>query len=239
MRGGKASIALACLAAAAAQAPGGRLTGDVTDILGSHVVGARAELSPMVGGSGRRFETKTDSTGRYEFQGVPAGEYLLTLQSSGFQTLRVKPVQVTADGIRVMPALVLDIGAMADCGGHGYVEFVSLLDQPQTQAGRLRGVVRARGGLPLAGAEVTLLCEGKKRCGKATTNTDGAFEFEMTATEGLSVQIQHRGFYTEKLAGLRIRKGLASVYAPVSLERCQSGSGCGPDRRRRVVAVCE
>lgn len=59
------------------------------------------------GGKGDTFETETDAAGRYRFERVPSGEYLLYWmpdpETGWIRRLRDKPdLEVTAGGVTVM-----------------------------------------------------------------------------------------------------------------------------------------
>jgi hypothetical protein len=69
------------------------IVGLVTDHQGLGVSGATLKLSGDSVGGNR--ETKTDSTGSYQFLNVPAGTYVLTVSHEGFATRVVNGLEVT------------------------------------------------------------------------------------------------------------------------------------------------
>lgn len=65
-----------------AQSSGAVVTGTVTDQKGAVVVNAEVQLLNLA--SGRQLKTNSDSSGKYEFTGLPSGPYQLSVNSEGF-----------------------------------------------------------------------------------------------------------------------------------------------------------
>ena len=56
--------------------------------------------------------------GVYHFSGLPTDEYTLKLFSPGFKSLTVKSIHILESEQKSIPTLQLEVGSMADCGGH-------------------------------------------------------------------------------------------------------------------------
>jgi iron complex outermembrane receptor protein len=80
--------------AAPSQAPTGRVTGVVRDQLGALVVSASVELKGP--GAGAEWTRETSREGRFTFDGLAAGSYQLTANTSGFAVVAVHDVRVEA-----------------------------------------------------------------------------------------------------------------------------------------------
>lgn len=118
----KSGVAGGALAAKAAAPPpppspaamkksaSGRLSGTVTDASGAAVSGASVMLKSPDGNSVAT--TSTDRSGTYSFDAVPAGNYQLELQSSGFKTDVLTGLNV-ASGQNVIDAK-LEVGSAAE-----------------------------------------------------------------------------------------------------------------------------
>ena len=72
----------------AAQVVFGTLSGTVSDQMGRVVPGVALELTNVQNAS--KYEVKSDGTGRFEFVGLPAGDYSLASRMAGFMTTQDK-----------------------------------------------------------------------------------------------------------------------------------------------------
>jgi hypothetical protein len=225
-----------------AQVGSASLTGDVKDITGAEVSNAQVELrSETV--SDRTFQTSTDSTGKYHFSGLPKDEYALKLVRPGFKWLTVKSIHVLESEQKLLPTLQLQLGSMADCGGHAVLDYVRL--QPtEDHVGNLVGSIRieqspfVEKSPPITGADVTLICRSGV-CGSTKTDADGVFMFKTQPAGNLSLRVNRTGFYPLVEPGYMIEEGLESVYLSIYLERCPRGN-CDPTSRpKRPLAICE
>ncbi|MQA29878.1 MAG: TonB family protein [Luteitalea sp.] len=101
----RAAVALALLATtvaiAAAQAPFATVSGTVLDSSGGFIPGATLTISNTQNRT--RHEVKTDATGRFEFVGLPGGEYSFEATYVGFaisrETLTLSPGQLMSKNV--------------------------------------------------------------------------------------------------------------------------------------------
>jgi len=233
-------ISLASLAAAT-QNDSGVLRGVVQDVNGAPVAEAKAELQSETSGHVRRSETS--SFGAFSFDGLPAGEYRLTLRSPGFKALRFRFLAIAQGEQKSMPILTLSVATMGDCTGLA-VDYIRLLPAG-SPTGQLGGSVREdlypklAEGPVLPDAEVMLVCNGTKICGATRTNGLGQFTFRNLAPGLYSILVNRSGFYPWERPDYAVRKGQELVYTPIYLERCLQGN-CDPALRpKRPLAVCE
>src|SRR6202012_5660028 len=116
---GLASLALALFALALpgnlrAQSGTTSLRGTVTDKTGATVSGANVSLTNAAQAIQR--QTQTSNTGAYEFNALPPGSYVLSIEMTGFRRYERKNLQLLVDS--PSPADVTpDIGATAEKGG--------------------------------------------------------------------------------------------------------------------------
>ncbi|HEY9285784.1 MAG TPA: carboxypeptidase regulatory-like domain-containing protein [Pyrinomonadaceae bacterium] len=102
------------------QAAGGQVAGTVTDPKGALVVGAAVALLDPV--SNQTFTAVTDSQGRYQIAGLPAGSYVLTVSARGFrdarrENVRVEEGRAAAADVRLeLPAVEETVTATAAAG---------------------------------------------------------------------------------------------------------------------------
>lgn len=68
------------------QVTGGRVTGTITDSAGAVISGAVVKLESFT--TGQTLTTQTSSAGAYSFPNVPVGAYMMTVEGSGFQSVK-------------------------------------------------------------------------------------------------------------------------------------------------------
>jgi hypothetical protein len=245
MRGACSGLIVGCLLTlpSVGQDSTAGLTGKVRDITGAGVSGTQAELLSETA-SDRRFRTSADSSGVYHFTGLPTDEYTLKLLSPGFKLLTVKSIHILENEQKSLPNLQLEVGSMADCGGHAVLDYIRFLPSGD-HFGDLVGSVRieqtpfVEKSPPIAGADVSLICGTDKVCGRTRTNSDGEFVFKALPQGSLSVRVEYAGFYSLNEPGYTIEDGIESVYWSVYLERCPLGD-CDPKLRpKKPPAICE
>ncbi len=130
-------ISLAWLPAAA-QNETGKLGGVVQDRAGAFVAGAKAELRSETGGYIRQSETS--HLGVYSFDGLPEGEYRLTLIAPGFQRVKYRFLPIAPGEQKSMPILTLSVANMGDCTSPAVTAVQDDLRAPMrsVQAGQMR-----------------------------------------------------------------------------------------------------
>jgi hypothetical protein len=64
------------------------------------IVGVRVQID---NGKGRMFETTSAETGEFIYRDIPAGDYLINIRKSGYQSRIGKPVSVTKGGTHYVP----------------------------------------------------------------------------------------------------------------------------------------
>jgi Carboxypeptidase regulatory-like domain len=227
--------------ASAAHDGSASLMGKVKDITGAGVPGTVAELSlesPAI-----QFRAAADSNGVYRFSGLQLGAYTLQLRRAGFHLLTVKSVQVSDGEQKTLPDLQLEVGLMADCGGHAVRDAIRLLPS-RDRAGNLVGSVRidegpmAGSSAPVSGADVSLLCNTRKPCRRAKTDSNGEFRFDAVPAGPYSVRVERVGFYSLTEPGYTVEDGIESIYLSVYIEAC-SGN-CDPRLRpKKPIATCQ
>jgi hypothetical protein len=132
---------------------------------------------------------------------------------------------------------------MADCGGHGVLNYVRFSPSGDP-TGKLRGSVRieqkpfAENSPPLSGSEVTLSSNRGDAIHTTQTDSNGQFEFKDLTPGYFSLQFAHAGFYPLTELWYKIGGGLESNYWPVYMERCLRGN-CDPKLRPKKQILCE
>src|SRR5579863_395128 len=86
------AVMLTCLLCAAQDASSASIAGVVMAGPGEPIAGAKVELySPA-----RTFAGETDRAGRYQLEGIPAGDYEFQVRSAGFKTYEIKSIRIDA-----------------------------------------------------------------------------------------------------------------------------------------------
>src|SRR3977135_3344672 len=73
-------------------AAGGKVEGKITDPKGAPIAGAGVVL--IDSGTNQIFRARTDQQGHYNFEGLPAGTYSVTISAPGFSEARRDDVKV-------------------------------------------------------------------------------------------------------------------------------------------------
>ncbi len=106
--GGRGSVLLVILlilslfAQSAVFAAGGIISGKVTNPVGQPV--AEAAVTATDTKTGKTVQGKTDAEGKYRFEGLPAGNYIVTVQARGFTDFKAAPVQLAESEAEVIDA---------------------------------------------------------------------------------------------------------------------------------------
>lgn len=111
LAGPKALLLLVSAVAAYAQIGGGSLVGTITDPSGAAVAGARVIVTHVETGVSR--ETRTNDTGYYEFPLLPAGQYRLEAEQTGFRRAGTGVFSIST-GTRPRVDLRLELGQLAE-----------------------------------------------------------------------------------------------------------------------------
>lgn len=118
------------------------LAGLVTDQNGAAVEGAVVEARGL--GSGRTANTKTDSSGRYEFGGLEPGDYRVSVNGAGFaasaKRVRLRAAATTGADFLLVPRAVED--SVTVTAGRGSTRLAS--DTPQSVTVATSNEVEAR-----------------------------------------------------------------------------------------------
>lgn len=228
--------------ASVAQDGAASLTGKVKDITGAGVPGTVAELF-LESARESKFRMTADSKGVYYFSQVPAGIYTLKLLRPGFRILTLRSIQMLDGEPKKLPTLQLEVGSMADCGGHAVRDAIRLLPS-NDHAGNLVGSVHvdlgamSGGGPAVAGAKVTLICNTGKSCGATKTDLIGEFRFNAVPAGSYSVRLERVGFYPLNEPGYTVEEGIESIYLSAYIEHCNGN--CDPRLRpKKPIATCQ
>jgi hypothetical protein len=63
----------------------------------------------------------------YTISPLPTGEYTLKLFSPVFKSLTVKSIHILENKQKSLPTLQLQVGSIADCGGHAVLDYIRFL----------------------------------------------------------------------------------------------------------------
>jgi len=102
--GGLAATGTAC-----AQTPTASIVGTVLDPQGLPVEGANVTLTNQ--GTNYSYNTKTSSTGGYQFASIDPGLYRVTVETANFRTAVVQDIKLDAASDHSVPPIKLEVGA--------------------------------------------------------------------------------------------------------------------------------
>ncbi|MCL4401587.1 MAG: carboxypeptidase regulatory-like domain-containing protein [Acidobacteria bacterium] len=88
------------------------LNGTAIDPSGAAIVNAKGTLTDQAKGTTRTFATGTD--GSFVVPNVPPGKYDVNIQASGFKTLIIRDVVLTAGEVRSLGRLTLELGGIVE-----------------------------------------------------------------------------------------------------------------------------
>lgn len=219
----------------------GTITGKIQDITGVGIPGTIAELRSD---RGRAFKTRSDDSGVYTLSGITADDYTLRLFQSGFLSLIVKSIHISDGEQKSMPALEMIVGGMCwNYDGTRLPQYYRLLP-PGTRGGNLLGILGVEPSptlsksRPLAGAEVSLICNEGAVCGKTKTDSKGEFVFVGLSPGTFSIRVNRTGFYPWKESGYKVREGLETSWS-MYVESCPHAD-CDPKLRPpKPLPTCE
>jgi hypothetical protein len=143
--------ALICGMSLHSQLSTGTISGEVKDPSGAVVAGARVELLDQQ--TGTRRSSAADASGFFIVPAVPAGTYTLTVETSGFKTLKQRDIRLEVNQNLTIP-ITLEVGQVTES-----VSVTAAVAQVDTVASSVKEVVdetRVR-ELPLNGRNVLQL----------------------------------------------------------------------------------
>lgn len=141
----------------------------------------------------------TDPVGRYLFVGIPAGEFILEAEHTGYEKGHIPSVKVTPDQASQAPDLTLKPAENQEDQGNGILQGTVLLEGESDHG----GVMVALEGTSLS----------------AVTGPDGAFTLNAVPMGAYTVIFSKGGFKNFYLPGLSILASQTRVLEPVTLER--------------------
>ncbi|MBS1857640.1 MAG: carboxypeptidase regulatory-like domain-containing protein [Acidobacteria bacterium] len=106
------AVVLCAASAAFAQNVSSTVLATIVDPSGAAIPGAECVLTNT--GTGTTIPVKSDTQGTCTFAIVPSGSYELSAKASGFKTLDVHGIAVTAGETRTLGQLRLEVGALAE-----------------------------------------------------------------------------------------------------------------------------
>lgn len=169
--------------------PNGRLRGRVYDSEGRPAAKVALRLSDASKGEmyfrGHTNYATTDAEGRYEFQGIPTGRYILKLRFDGAETDSERPFPVfyhpnVSDPAR---AAVISVGEGELAAGYD-------LHLPPVPAERtVEGVVVYADGTPAAGVNVGYSADQPHANTGYSVDTDAAGRFTIKVYEGVGLKM--------------------------------------------------
>ena len=95
------SVAVLLVTSAGAQTFRGAINGTVADPAGAAVPGAQVQITDDATGVAR--QTLAAAGGDFNFPDLPLGSYTITVTTSGFETLKITKVTVSAGTIHTVP----------------------------------------------------------------------------------------------------------------------------------------
>jgi hypothetical protein len=227
----------------AADPPRGSVRGTVIDVMGAAIGRASVRLADPATQTVHH-QVATSDAGTLLFEGVAAGDYLLSMVAPGFRE-RVEAVRVE-DG-RVLNAGRVQL-SLLPCGSPG-VNCEQLLDPfpaASAPAGEVRGTVTDDVGSVLYRAEVRLLSVRTQEIRYRTTvNADSRFQFDGVTPGDYFVSVLGTGFM-EAVEAIRVAEDKVLDVGHVRLHpppcwypgvNCE-GAG-GPRPTAPVYTVCE
>lgn len=174
-------IALCAVLAATARAQnGGAIQGKVKERDGKALAGVTVRIARVSNAKDKQdaAETKTGSQGDFSFTNLPAGNYMLTFEQTGFRTFATRPFEIKAGEIYKVPRAVE-------------------LARERESYSLVRGAVLTSEGFSLPGARVLIeRLDGKSfKKAERISAEGGEFAFRVPNEEGkYRVTAMARGF---------------------------------------------
>lgn len=166
--------------------PLGGVKGFVEDLNGNPVNSFSLQPNAQIGGVSKRLSARTfqDQNGEFEYIGIPAGTYRISISAPGFSAVTIPDIVVTNGEIVDIGRFVLREGGIID----GFV-----LDGKSRPVSGAR--VRVQGGKSKFNASSS----GKTGLGSAMTDKEGHFEFRNLKGGKVTLLVSHRNYVQTKL----------------------------------------
>ena len=210
--------ALAFLLALAVDAQDSALasvSGTIVDQTSAVMANTTVELR----GQTLQFEAKTTREGKFVFESVPVGEYILVSSSIGFYPSLVSVRAAAGQKVNLGEVEMFVVG----WGWESPLPFRLL---PGQETGNLAVRILTEDGIPVANADVNLC--SKARCSRQKTSSDGEIHFREVEPGATILEVAAEAFYKETL-NIRIVKGVEIEFRFLSLVRCRD-TACQPPK---------
>jgi hypothetical protein len=203
--------------------PSASVSGTIEDQTAAVIANAKVTLR----GRNLEMQTTSSATGAFALSSLPAGEYVLTVESSGFYP---SPIRVRlSDGQPLsLGGVTLYVPALGLSGPA--ITFVLL---PNLETGNLYVRVLTEEGTPLADADVVLTCS-KPGCGKMKTSSSGEVRFQGLESGMFLLEVSGKGF-SKQTFNVRIVNGVEVQYPSISLYRCRDAACTPPPRPEGIL----
>ena len=198
---------------------GGTIHGYIIDTTPAQlpIVGVHVQID---NGKGHIFETTSAETGEFTYRSIPAGDYLINIRKSGYQSRIGKPVLVTNGGVHYIPLTMNKKEGI-------FTSFQNLFRAKEPQEGtlQLRITTPSPQSVPIENAEVKIW---QLRSGKGsspnkvveitgTSDADGQYRRDNLLSGRYFVTVGKDGYHT--MISMTVRENrmtTAAVKFPIS-----------------------
>lgn len=139
----------------------------------------------------------TDAGGRFQFVGIPAGQYVLIAEHVGYETERVPNIYVYSNQISQAPDIILSATGTIEQAGTGTIEGTALLEGEQDHTG------------------IIVMVEGTEL--RTITDYDGRFSISDAPMGAYTLVFTRGGYKNEYLDGVIVEAGQTLPLEPVIL----------------------
>ena len=203
---------------------GGTIHGYIIDTTPAQlpIVGVRVQID---NGEGHVFETTSAETGKFTYRSIPAGDYLINIRKSGYQSRIGKPVSVTNGGVHYIPLTMNKKEGI-------FTSFQNLLRDKEWQEGALQLQITTLSpqSVPIEDADIKirdmdLIAERVKRDRNliadievtGTSDADGQYRHDNLPSGLYFVTVRKDSYHTTILMTVREnRMTTAAVKFPIS-----------------------
>ena len=141
----------------------------------------------------------TDTNGRYMFIGIPAGDYALTAEHTGYQTDRIPDLKVVAEQITPIQDITLRASTDTQKEGNGTIQGSVLLEGQSDHGG------------------VAISIEGTSLI--TASSEDGTFVFDHVPAGDYSVVFSKGGYKNAYLKDINVKANQPSALEPVTMQK--------------------